>query len=124
MTLILLAMSLQVTAAPRMSVSLPGHPTSVRVAARLVGVEEEKFYCPEVAFIYWDGLESVEQEDCPPFEERGEEPFRREWWRWFTVGPGSYEVAVSLRRHVEGERLGDHSRCKVLIRGATFFEVH
>ncbi len=81
-------------ASPR--IALP--PVSILLAAELKGGEAvEEFYCPGREWDWGDGSLSVEEGDCPPFQEG------MELQRFFSArhaygAPGLYEVKLTLRR--------------------------
>jgi hypothetical protein len=46
--------------------------STVQLTARIVGPEDERWYCPRVTWEKPDDTLSVVESDCPPFEERNE----------------------------------------------------
>jgi len=70
----------------------------VLLTARIVGPETEKYYCPEVVWVWTNGTRSAEESDCDPFESRTHYP--RMFTRRVAVPPkaGYYVVCVELRK--------------------------
>ena len=68
------------------------------LTARIVGPETEKYYCPEVVWVWTNGTRSAEESDCDPFESRTHYP--RMFTRRVAVPPkaGYYVVCVELRK--------------------------
>jgi hypothetical protein len=73
-------------------------PVNVLATAELVGGDQvEDFYCPALEWEWGDGSRSVQESDCPPFEE-GAELARRFSAEHVFRGSGTYSVRVTLRR--------------------------
>lgn len=53
--------------------------SQVLLTAEIKGVEDERWYCPQVIWEMPDGTQAMEESDCPPFEER--EDYPRIWRR-------------------------------------------
>lgn len=88
-------------AAPRVSLAPPGGVSPILLTAEIVGPETEKYYCPEVVWIWPNGTYSSEESDCEPFEERSDYPrrfTRRIAAHAFTR---DYVVCVELRKSGE-----------------------
>lgn len=87
--------SLGLRATPRMAFS----PVNVFMTAELIGGDDvEEYYCPEVEWQWGDGGKSIQESDCPPYEEGVSKIERR-----FTADhefrrSGNYTVVVTLRR--------------------------
>jgi hypothetical protein len=89
---------LELRANPPVSLALPGNLQRVLLIARIVGPETEKYYCPEVVWVWTNGTRSAEESDCDPFESRTHYP--RMFTRRVAVPPkeGYYVVCVELRK--------------------------
>ena len=62
----------------------------------------EEYYCPKVVFEWEDGTRSIEETDCPPFEQAEPGDHRRSWTRSRKFqGSGNFSVQAHLCR---GER--------------------
>ena len=84
--------------APRFAHAVPGKGAPVLFTVQIVGPETEKYYCPEIVWVWPNGTRSSEESDCEPFDAREHYPRR------FTrrvVAPAShhdYVVCVELRK--------------------------
>jgi hypothetical protein len=89
---------LKVRATPKVSLAPPGGMTPILLTAEIVGPETEKYYCPEIVWVWPDGTRSSEESDCDPFAERSYYP--RRFTRRIAVHAfyRDYRVCVLLRK--------------------------
>ena len=88
----------QLRAAPRTSIAPPGGITSILLTAEIVGPETEKYYCPEVVWVWPNGTRSSQESDCEPFVERIDYPRRFTRRIGARAYPRDYVVCVELRK--------------------------
>lgn len=85
--------SLEVRAVPRMGFS----PLTVLFIAELKGGDDvEQYYCPEVEWEWSDGGKSVQESDCPPYEDGTSKIGRRFTTEHVFRYSGNYRVSVRL----------------------------
>lgn len=80
-------------ASPRVAVQ----PARVTFTALIEGDINEAWYCPKVEWTWSNGTHSVEESDCPPFEE-GKDEAQRIWSRHLLLGEGIHEIEVTLSK--------------------------
>jgi hypothetical protein len=86
---------LDLRATPRMAFS----PVNVFFVAELQGGEDvEEYYCPEVEWEWGDGGKSVQESDCPPFEEGSTKIDRRFTSEHEYRRAGLFNVKITMRR--------------------------
>jgi hypothetical protein len=86
-------LNLRVT--PRMAFS----PVTVYLIAELAGGDDvEAYYCPEVEWSWGDGGKSVQEADCPPYQDGVSKIDRRFTAEHDYQHAGTYIIAVTLRR--------------------------
>jgi hypothetical protein len=86
---------LDLRATPRMAFS----PVNVFFVAELQGGDDiEEFYCPEVEWEWGDGGKSVQESDCPPFEEGVTRIDRRFTSEHEYRRAGVFNVKITMRR--------------------------
>jgi hypothetical protein len=100
-------------ASPRISLAPPGGLRPVILTAEIVGPETEKYYCPEIVWIWPDGTHSSEESDCAPFEIRTDYPRRFNRRIAAPAFPRDYRVCIVLRK---GGALIDKSCAKYAVR--------
>ncbi|MEO8359776.1 MAG: hypothetical protein ABI672_07075 [Vicinamibacteria bacterium] len=84
---------------------------SLRVADG--GVED--YYCPKVVFEWEDGTRSIEESDCPPFDQAGADDHKRSWTRSRKFqGSGTFTVQAHL---CHGERRIKSVKTTVIVAG-------
>jgi hypothetical protein len=91
---------LKLTITPRIGVAAPPYfVIPARLRAYIEGPITEEWYCPRVEWHWSDGTVSVEESDCPPWEEgiEGE----TSWTRRVNLGQGLHVIAVKL---IKGEK--------------------
>ena len=78
---------------------LPMHRCEVEVTFRLSVSDggREEFYCPRVVWEWEDGTRSIEESDCPPFDQAAPADHRKTWLRTRDFQrSGSYAVRACL----------------------------
>jgi hypothetical protein len=94
----------ELKASPAMAV-LPSGPRPAIVSFKLTIKHggNEDFYCPKLEWRWQDDTTSVEESDCPPFEQASPGDQQRTWTRarqfW---EPGEHRISVRLYK---GDRL-------------------
>jgi hypothetical protein len=73
----------------------------ILVTVEIVGPETEKYYCPEVVWVWPNGTRSSEESDCEPFEQRSDYPRRFTRRIAAHAFPRDYVVCVVLRKSGE-----------------------
>ena len=87
--------TLEIRPTPRFGFS----PLNVLFVAELKGGGDvEEFYCPEFEWDWDDGSKSVEESDCPPYENGVTHIERRFSKAHGFVRAGNYAVKVTMRR--------------------------
>lgn len=87
--------TLNLRATPRMAFS----PVTVLAVAELAGGDDvEQYYCPEIVWEWGDGGKSLQESDCPPFEEGVSKIERRFTAEHRYRRAGYYTLSATLRR--------------------------
>ena len=86
-----------IRASPRYALWNHGKGVLVTLVVEVIGIEHERFYCPELEVHWGDGSVSGRLSDCVPFEERADFP-RRYIYTHQYLSPGTYIPRVLVRK--------------------------
>jgi hypothetical protein len=86
---------------PPVGMASHNHGARMTLTARIEGAMDERWYCPQIEWIWPDGTVSRAEEDCAPWEPRGDEG-PRVWTqvRYFAAGDSPVDVELSKRGKV------------------------